>query len=690
MNFLAPLFLLGGLAVAGPVILHLTRRRTREVTPFSTLLFLRSAPPRVQQQRRFEDVGLLLLRAGVIALIAVGFARPFLGGKRQVGGLGEVGVRTVLLVDTSASMRRESLWADACVKAGEIIKEASPGDELAVFTFDVDVRERLSFEQWRRLPLGERAAVANSVVGSLSPGWGSTGMDSALTEVADLLGKEGGAGALRVVVVSDFQEGARVDGVQGFKWPEGLCVQLESVRARSESNASLEWLSEDPEDSGARVRVTNSLGATVEQFTLRWEGPQAGATGGGRGAKEPEVVAYVPAGQSRVVRLPKPLEDATTLRLLGDSEPFDNLVYRVAVPSVKLPVLCLGLDAGEDPRGLLYYLRRALPRTPLHEIEIQVREGVPTPEELDAAQLLILGEAAEAAAADAAAQFARGGHVVLVPVASSKAGALLARLLGKEEVRVAEVPGGEYALLGEIDFQHPLFAPFADPRYSDFTKVHFWRRRRLECEGWAGARVAARFDDGLPAVVEVPAGAGSVVVLASLWSPQDGQFALSSKFVPWMNALLEMSSRAVSKRGRMFVGEEFALPDSVRPLSVRCPDGSVVQGVGGQRFGGTQRPGIYEVQPVGVRFAVNVPAAESRTAPLTAGRLAALGLPIAEGGADVSGTEGRRQREAVEALEVEGQQKGWRWLILGALIFVGAETVVSWRRSNALAKEVGV
>ena len=37
------------------------------------------------------------------------------------------------------------------------------------------------------------------------------------------------------------------------------------------------------------------------------------------------------------------------------------------------------------------------------------------------------------------------------------------------------------ALIGEIAFDHPLFAPFAAPQYSDFTKIHFWKHRKL-CE----------------------------------------------------------------------------------------------------------------------------------------------------------------------------------------------------------------
>jgi hypothetical protein len=47
MSFLAPLFLLGGLALALPVIFHLARRTTRERMVFGSLMFLRSAPPRL-------------------------------------------------------------------------------------------------------------------------------------------------------------------------------------------------------------------------------------------------------------------------------------------------------------------------------------------------------------------------------------------------------------------------------------------------------------------------------------------------------------------------------------------------------------------------------------------------------------------------------------------------------------------
>jgi hypothetical protein len=43
-RFLSPLFLLGALSVAVPIVLHLFRRRNDPVVPFSMLRFLQAAP----------------------------------------------------------------------------------------------------------------------------------------------------------------------------------------------------------------------------------------------------------------------------------------------------------------------------------------------------------------------------------------------------------------------------------------------------------------------------------------------------------------------------------------------------------------------------------------------------------------------------------------------------------------------
>src|SRR5580765_6563202 len=105
MSFLAPLFLLGALAVALPIVFHLIRRTSREKMPFSSLMFLLPTPPRVTRRSRLENIFLLILRCLVLCLLAAGFARPFLQTPVQANLGGAPPSRIVLLVDASASMR---------------------------------------------------------------------------------------------------------------------------------------------------------------------------------------------------------------------------------------------------------------------------------------------------------------------------------------------------------------------------------------------------------------------------------------------------------------------------------------------------------------------------------------------------------------------------------------------------------
>src|SRR5262245_58827426 len=78
MNFLAPLFIAGAVAVALAVIFHLIRRTTRERKVFSSLMFLLPTPPRLTRRSRLEHLVLLALRCLALCLLAFGFARPFI------------------------------------------------------------------------------------------------------------------------------------------------------------------------------------------------------------------------------------------------------------------------------------------------------------------------------------------------------------------------------------------------------------------------------------------------------------------------------------------------------------------------------------------------------------------------------------------------------------------------------------
>lgn len=699
MSFLAPWFLLGGLAVAAPLVFHLIRRTTRERTPFSSLMFLFPTPPRITRRSRLEHLVLLVLRCVAICLLAVGFGRPFL--KQTVASPPASGSahRIVVLVDTSASMRRANLWAQAQARAESILRSVSSADQVALFAFDRQVRPLVTFEQWKAAPGGERAALALGKLAANPPGWSGTRLGDALITAAEALADSSGnasASARRLILLTDLQEGSHLEPLQGYEWPRGVELSVEALKPGRSSNASLQWMAEAG-DSGAkgaaslRVRVSNAADSRREQFQVGWARPGGGFVGESK-------TLYVPPGQSRVVALPMPSAGDPLERVVlrGDDEDFDNIVFAVAAETARLKVLYLGAETESDPKQPLYFLRRAFQETRRQVVQVFAHSPAAALGEAEArdALLFIVAEPLPGETCDAIRVQLAAGKTALVVLKSTALASTLAGLLGLDRVSLEEMRPDSYAMLAQIDFRHPLFAPFADPRFSDFTRIHFWKYRRLDPAAVPGARIVAGFDSGAPALLEVPAGKGRVLVLTSGWQPADSQLALSTKFVPLLYSMLEQSGAPDSAPTQYRVGDVVPLPslgvEEHSAAVLRLPDGSQAELAAGQtNFSQTTMPGIYTVvsaQPTR-RFAVNLDPAESRTLPLSVDELERLGAPVSRQG-PTAAYEARRKIR-LENAELESRQKLWRWFAVTALGVLLFETWLAGRTGRRLTVQGG-
>ncbi len=132
----------------------------------------------------------------------------------------------------------------------------------------------------------------------------------------------------------------------------------------------------------------------------------------------------------------------------------------------------------------------------------------------------------------------RGGGTLLFVAGAPGRAETLATIAGVAPWAIEEATSRD-VMLGEIKFDHPLFAPLAGAQFNDFTKIHFWKHRLIEPESLGDVKVLARFEAGDAAVIEKTVGKGRLVVFASGWQPVDSQLARSSKFVPLMTGLLE-------------------------------------------------------------------------------------------------------------------------------------------------------
>jgi hypothetical protein len=362
--------------------------------------------------------------------------------------------------------------------------------------------------------------------------------------------------------------------------------------------------------------------------------------------------------------------------LSGDDHDFDNIHYVVPPQKTQMTLLYAGSDGATDPQGLRYYLQLAVGGDPLRQVDVKVLEQDlgpltdPVPP-----GLAVVSRPLSAAEQAALQQYVdNGGTLVLAPKDRQGAEAIPKFVEGAELRESAESGStDDYFLLGSIDFTHPLFSPFAGPQYNDFTKIHFWRYHPVGLRRAESTQIVAEFDNGDPFIIERRIDRGRVIVFTSGWHPDDSQLAVSSKFVPLIASLLDQASGAKQSLAALVVHERLRLPeDRGSETFIQTPDGEKLKlESDATEFLQTDRPGIYHALADGedLRFAVNVAAAESDTAPMDLEQLEQLGI---ETGPVLSRTEQLSRMRQERDTELESRQKVWRWLLvacLGLLIF---------------------
>ena len=198
----------------------------------------------------------------------------------------------------------------------------------------------------------------------------------------------------------------------------------------------------------------------------------------------------------------------------------------------------LGRESAEDTEAMRFYLERAFSTTRLQHVEVLTHlpsalEGkLAHPDD----RLLIIGEPIEAAHVDRVRQFAESGHSVLLPLKSDAMASTLTALAKSGPIPLSEASVEKYALLSQVDFEHPCWrhstnrASVISPK-SISGNIARWTQP--DCR----ARVLARFDDGDPALLDLPLGRGHLFMLTSGWHPADSQLALASKFVPLLYSM---------------------------------------------------------------------------------------------------------------------------------------------------------
>lgn len=197
MSFVEWTFLLGGLAVAGPVIAHLLARPRFRRLPFTMLRFLRTGQVESQSRRKLRDLLILLLRCAIIVLIAMLFARPLLHTSPNPEQDGSV---FFLGLDNSMSMaysdRDGSYFDGMVVEAVDYIRSAEAEPGAPVFNICA-----LASGDWSR-DMSREQALAEIKALKIEPSSASAG--DFLSDLARANRAERARGRIAVAVLSDF------------------------------------------------------------------------------------------------------------------------------------------------------------------------------------------------------------------------------------------------------------------------------------------------------------------------------------------------------------------------------------------------------------------------------------------------------------------------------------------------------
>jgi len=202
LTFLQPAFLLGTLAAAVPVIIHLIYRRRALVHRFPAVRFLLLADKRTARKFRLNQWLLLALRVAAILLIAIVLARPHMTGSAVQAAAFTPPQATVILVDNSLSMQyrdgQETRLQRAKALASRLVQSLAAPDSAVVLPL-------LTTDEAANAPVslsGDRVALQEQLV-ALQPSHATVALPGAFQHAFTLL-QESPMPRRRLVFLSDL------------------------------------------------------------------------------------------------------------------------------------------------------------------------------------------------------------------------------------------------------------------------------------------------------------------------------------------------------------------------------------------------------------------------------------------------------------------------------------------------------
>ncbi len=616
-------------AAALPLLIHLLFRRKPQKVRFPMVRFIRQSRGRSFRRTWFKRLLLLLLRMGLLALLALLIARPALGGGPAGPEAGKlVTPAAALVIDDSLSMQyaiADTSWFDrARSRALELVEGLRGGPPTALITTSQ--------------PAAELVDTAEKVAGRLRrlrPTMRSDSCWAALRAAADLLPSEGG-GRLRILLLTDMTVGAWM-GWEGRKLDLGPRVDLFIVDCSEEgaSNGGLTAIRHrgGPALRGGVVELEASIlagGGPLER-TLQFE-----FDGRPICRRKVELEGGQTATERCTVRLAEAGHHGGSARFLTpDGLPADDRRAFTLEVAPDVRVLCVEDEPESERDSASYFFRLAL--NPWREPEKGIfrvdraysaeLEEQPL-EPFDAVALVGAGDVSPGGWRRLARHLGGGGALVVFCGPATGENYHADEALGVLGTRVgAVVDAGEEEPFAPrtVRAGHP-FVEALEASGTSLSGVRFLKCRRLNPS--STAEEVLSFGPGLPALVLDRRG-GRVAVFASTADDRWGLFARTPGYVPFCRELLlHMTGREAGGVRSYPVGAQVPIlfePSEYPTIVEVTPPGAgaserLMPGAtpGRRSYWDTDLPGYYRVEferqdrRWTSGFAVNTAATESR------------------------------------------------------------------------------
>ncbi len=598
-SFLSPIFLIGLIAVSLPVIAHLISRKSGFQKRFPAVRFLLTSQGEMATRSRLKDLILLLLRALIIVLIALIFAKPAIFTFSTAESSEPRSLAVVL--DNSFSMGYGDNFKKAKKEAERIIDSAPDGSFFAALPLVPGQSAAISVIQNRQTAQKDLEKI------TLSDTY--TDNERRLEQVYSALEKSPHQ-EKQVVLVTDFQKNGwkREDytrnwltliDVSDIEFPENHGVtEIQSrytkdsiklkVNVSNFSNTETSDLLTETELSGEEIKAYIDIGPgdfTNKEFIF----PRT------RGGEEPEGSgsASIPEDELRI----------------------DDTRHFVLSRSGALNVLIVDGDPREDSRlSESYYLASAAETaSELLRSRIRIKDNESfLDEELPTYDLIFLanvGEITPGKAAELQEYVERGGTLVIFPgdrVRAASYNALLKNILPGELGAPAQIDSTLVAVASGL-FSEELFEKI------DRAKVN----RSFPLIPAQGSETVLKLSDESPFLIYSGYGEGNVFLFTSTADTAWSNFPITPVFAPIIKEFLDFESLSNTKRRNYIVTDKIAIDTTAEATSI------VVKNPLGEDFKidpeeplfrDTKRSGIYEVIIDGedaYEFAVNIDPLES-------------------------------------------------------------------------------